>query len=157
MNKALIAVFLLLMTTQVNAQYTPRESMLGLRGGGSFGITYKKFFGKNFAFESVLGNDFLSEEKPGVFVNALFEKHAPLLGDKFSALIGLGPGYHFKRKSLGASGVIGVDWRILRAPINLQVDWMPTYYFSGEKNFSPVNGAVSIRYILNRKKMSENN
>ncbi|MDF2382546.1 hypothetical protein JMG10_13770 [Nostoc ellipsosporum NOK] len=156
MNKLLIIVFCLLVKTDLQAQYTPKESMLGLRGGGSFGITYKKFFGKNFAFESILGNDFLSDEKPGVFVNALFEKHAPLLGDKFSALIGLGPGYHFKRKSVGASGVIGLDWRIMKAPLNLQVDWMPTYYFSGEKNFSPVNGAVSIRYILNSRKVNNN-
>ncbi len=142
----------LLLSQWVLAQYSPRESMLGLRGGGSVGVTYKKFFGENFAFETVAAKDF-PKEFDGMFLSALFEKHAPLAGKRFSALIGGGPTYHFKRKGVGVSGIIGFDWRILNSPINLQVDWSPAYYFTGEDGFTFINAAFSIRYILNRKKV----
>lgn len=138
------------------AQYSPRESMLGLRGGGSVGVTYKKFFGKNFAFEALVAKDF-SKEFDGMFLSALFEKHAPLVGKRFSAFIGAGPAYHFKRKGLGVSSIIGFDWRILNSPINLQFDWSPAYYLTGENGFTSINAAFSIRYILNRKKVYQEN
>jgi hypothetical protein len=37
-------------------------------------------------------------------------------------------------------------------PITMQVDWMPTLYFVNGTYFSGVNGAFTIRYVLNRKK-----
>lgn len=149
----MVALFVCLLVSHWTiAQYSPKESMLGLRGGGAVGISYKKFFGQNFAFEMVGAKDF-SKEFDGLFLSALFEKHAPLAGKRFSAFIGAGPSYHFKRKGAGASGIIGFDWRILNSPINLQVDWSPAYYFTGEDGFTAINTAFTIRYILNRKKV----
>lgn len=152
MKKLYFSILYLLLTHLVIAQYTPKESMLGVRGGGSVGITYKKFFGNNFAFEAIGARDF-SRQYGGLFFSGLFEKHAPLAGKRFSALLGGGPSYHIKRKSAGIAAVIGFDWRILNSPINLQADWSPAYYFKGEDKFSTVNAAISLRYILNRKKV----
>jgi hypothetical protein len=124
--------------------------MLGVRGGGAVGVTYKKFFGSNFAFEAIGARDFPGKDG-GLFFSGLFEKHAPLAGKRFSALLGAGPSYHTERKSAGMAAVIGFDWRILNSPVDLQADWSPAYYFKGEDKFSTVNAAVSLRYILNRK------
>ncbi len=151
MRKVFSLVLLFLCSYFLYGQESSRESMLGIRVGGSAGLTYKKFLNNSFAFEAILAKDF-PKKQDGVFVAGLFEKHAPLLGDKFSALLGLGPSYHFSRQSLGLYGIIGFDWRILHSPLNLQVDWSPTYYFRGSDKFSPVNAAFSIRYIINSKK-----
>lgn len=152
MKRYLFFVICLCLSYTLMAQYHPRESMLGLRVGGAVGATYKKFFGKNFAFEAIGAKDF-SADFNGLFVSALFEKHAPLAGKRFSAFMGGGPAYHFKRKGAGLSGIIGFDWRILNSPLNLQVDWSPAYYITGEDGFTTINAAFSIRYILNRKKV----
>lgn len=152
--KTLFLSIFLITSCACMAQQQYRESMLGIRAGGSAGFTYKKFMGSRFAFETMVAKDF-PKEQDGVFIAALFEKHAPLLGNKFSALAGAGPSYHFTRKSLGVVGMLGFDWRILNAPVNLQVDWSPAYYFNATQQFSPINGALSVRYILNRKNLKQ--
>ena len=147
-----LIVFCIVQHYNSSAQYTPRESAIGIRAGGAAGITYKKFFNSNFAFEIIAANDF-PKDNDGIFISGLFEKHAPLAGRRFSALIGGGPSYHFDRNSFGVSAIIGFDWRILNSPLNLQVDWSPGYYFAGEKGFTTINAAFSVRYILNLKKV----
>ncbi|PZR29968.1 MAG: hypothetical protein DI535_00240 [Citrobacter freundii] len=134
------------------AQYNGGESALGLRLGGAAGITYKKFFNKSFAFEGVFANNFESEHT-GLQLSGTLQKHVPLAGYKFSALIGAGAAYHFKRESLGFTPVIGFDWRILKSPINIQVDWSPALYFGADDKVSLINTAFSLRYVLNRKKV----
>lgn len=145
-------LFLSLLAFQAAAQYNGGESALGLRLGGAAGITYKKFFNKSFAFESVLANNFESDYS-GLQLSATLQKHVPLAGYKFSALIGAGAAYHFKRESMGIMPVIGFDWRVLKSPVNLQVDWSPAIYFSADDKVSLINTAFSVRYVLNRKKI----
>lgn len=152
MRSLILITAFILFHTAMQAQYNGGESALGLRAGGAAGVTYKKFFNKSFAFEGLLAKNF-EKGRDGIMISGLFEKHAPLGGHRFSALIGGGPAYHFERKSAGINGIIGFDWRIFKSPINLQVDWSPAYYFSGDDHFSLINTAFSIRYILNRKKL----
>ena len=116
------------------------------------GLHTKTFLVKNFTFEAIGAGDF-PKQSGGLFFSGLFEKHAPLAGKRFSALLGAGPSYHIGRKSAGIAAVIGFDWRVLNSPIGLQADWSPAYYFKGVDKFSTVNAAVSLRYILNRKKV----
>lgn len=134
------------------AQYNGGESALGLRLGGAAGITYKKFFNKSFAFEGVFANNFESDHT-GLQISGTLQKHVPLAGYKFSALIGAGAAYHFKRESMGLTPVIGFDWRILKSPVNIQVDWSPAIYFGADDKVSLINTAFSLRYVLNRKKI----
>jgi hypothetical protein len=148
----LIGVSLLAVAISGSAQYNGGESALGLRLGGAAGVTYKKFFNKSFAFEGILANNFESEHS-GIQLSGTLQKHVPLAGYKFSALIGAGAAYHFKRESLGFTPVIGFDWRILKSPINIQVDWSPAFYFGANDKVSLINTAFSLRYVLNRKKI----
>lgn len=147
-----VGLFFSFITVNAMAQYNGGESALGVRLGGAAGITYKKFFNKSFAFEGVLANNFESEHS-GLQLSGTLQKHVPLAGYKFSALIGAGAAYHFERESLGLTPVIGFDWRILKSPINIQVDWSPAIYFGSADKVSLINTAFSLRYVLNRKKV----
>ena len=135
-----------------DSEYNGGESALGIRVGGTSGITYKKFFSKKTALEFIGGYNFDNDVK-NVALTALFEKHAPLIGDRFAALFGIGPSYVFSGSHIGASAALGFDMRLGKSPLNFQIDWMPAYYFTNGSHFSPDNGGVSVRYILNRKKL----
>lgn len=154
MKTCYLVVVGLLLQTIATAQYNGKESAFGVRGGGSIGLTYKKFSSGNFAYEAIVAKDFDSPDD-GVYATFLFQNNAPLAGRKFSGIIGAGPSYHFERKSMGVAGMLGFDWRVLSSPINFQVDWMPTYYFSAEDNkFTFINAALSVRYVLNHRKVN---
>lgn len=47
----------------------------------------------------------------------------------------------------GVSGVIGVDYKFKELPINLSLDWQPTFEFSGKAYFEPWGG-LSVRYTF---------
>ena len=85
----------------------------------------------------------------------MFEKLAPLNGNgQLSALIGGGANFNFgeDKTKFGVSGMLGFDWRLKNIPITMQLDWMPTYFFVNDSYFSGVNGAFTIRHVLNRRK-----
>lgn len=152
MKTCCLVIMALLLQVAGIAQYNGKESALGIRAGGATGITYKKFSSGNFAFEALVAKDF-EKENDGFFLSALFQNNVPLAGRRFCALIGGGPTYHFGRQSLGASGIIGFDWRVFNTPVNFQLDWMPSYYFGNNNGFSYINTALSVRYILNERKV----
>ncbi len=151
MKMTCLIVALLLQITAFT-QYNGKETALGIRAGGSAGITFKKFTSGHLAFEGILAKDF-DKNDGGIFATALVQNNAPLAGKRFSAIIGAGPSYHFERKSLGASAIIGFDWRVFTSPINFQLDWIPSAYFNSDDHFTWTNVAVSARYILNHKKV----
>ena len=75
----------------------------------------------------------------------------------------LGPGAHFgvwnnewKNRypsrndgvSIGLDGVIGLDYKISGAPINLSLDWQPSFNFVGYSYFESGWGGFAIRYTF---------
>lgn len=75
----------------------------------------------------------------------------------------LGPGAHIgfwndKWKSryptresgvaVGVDGVIGLDFKINKAPINLSIDWQPSFNIIGYSYFESGWGGFAIRYTL---------
>ncbi|MCX6322696.1 MAG: hypothetical protein NTZ41_00665 [Sphingobacteriales bacterium] len=131
------------------------EWSIGPRLGGSSGLSLKKHGGTS-AFEFIAANSF-DKEVEGFSLTVLFEKLAPLNGNgQLSALFGAGMNLTFADVTqVGVSGVLGFDWRLKTVPITMQVDWMPTLYFVNGTYFSGVNGAFTIRYILNHKKYDD--
>jgi hypothetical protein len=133
------------------------EFSLGGRFGGSSGLTLKKHNGYNtsaFEFIAQFKSFDNNEELDGFSLSALYQKLAPMSGSKqVSAIFGIGPSMNFKDEfDMGVSGMIGFDWRLKAAPITLQVDWMPTWFFIGENEFTFSNVAFSARYVLNSRK-----
>lgn len=70
----------------------------------------------------------------------------------------MGPGVHvgfYDNKygggsSIGVDGVLGLDYKLGGAPINLAVDWQPSFEFGNkaENGFTGNWGGFSIRYAL---------
>lgn len=70
-----------------------------------------------------------------------------------------GPGAHigfYNNKNgggtaIGIDGVLGLDYKIPSAPINLSLDWQPSLEFGSFKNTGFVGnwGGIAIRYTLN--------
>jgi hypothetical protein len=146
----LICCFVL---NQASAQMAGGEVAAGVRLGGSTGATVKFYGGGNRSAIEVLGLWNFDKDVEGFGITALWEKLAPLSGNnRINAIIGGGPAMVFGDEfRFGLTGILGFDWR-LKAPINLQVDWAPTWYFVNGSDFSGTNVAFSVRYVLNRKR-----
>jgi hypothetical protein len=58
-------------------------------------------------------------------------------------------GGEYSKNVLGTFAQFGFDYKFQRSPINLSVDWMPGYQFSGiESGLELSGGAVGLRYIF---------
>lgn len=53
------------------------------------------------------------------------------------------------RTFIGVDGVIGLDYKIRSAPINLSLDWQPSFEFGDGAGFSGNWGGLGIRYVFN--------
>jgi hypothetical protein len=148
-----IAVFFM-STISLTAQATAGgELSIGPRFGGSSGLSLKKHAASNkSAFEFLFQWSF-DDEVEGFGVTALWEKLAPLSGNRLAAMFGAGPATVFGDEfRFGIGGIIGFDWRISKI-INLQMDWQPTWYFVNGSDFSSVNLGFTVRYVLNHRKL----
>lgn len=135
------------------------ELSVGPRFGGTLAASIKRHSNYNkSALELLLQfKDFgtsENDELDGFGATLLWEKLAHLsTSSQLSAMIGGGLATNFNKDfNLGATAVIGFDWRLKMAPITLQLDWMPTYYFVNISTFSATNAAFTARFVLNRKR-----
>lgn len=131
------------------------EFAIGARLGNPIGATIKKYAGSNkSALEFIASWDFQDDGIEGFELGALWQKLAPLSGNgQLSAEFGLGPGIVFGDKTyFGALGILGFDWRLKAAPVTMSVDWMPSWFFVNENQFSFGQIAYSVRFILNHRK-----
>jgi len=121
-------------------------------------ITYKKFIRSNKAIEA-LGYFTLD----GFRATVLYQKYAPIDGvDNLSWYVGYGGhlgiwSEEWKRVNtshnagiaLGVDGILGLDYKIKGAPLNLSVDWQPSFNFVGASYFESGWAGLGIRYTLN--------
>lgn len=52
------------------------------------------------------------------------------------------------RVALGVDGVLGLDFKIKNAPINLSIDWLPSFNVIGYTYFESGWGGFAIRYTI---------
>lgn len=130
---------------------------VGLRGGFTNGFTIKQFIGSNVALEGIIASRWR-----GLEVTGLYEIHNRFVQiDRLNWYIGLGghvglwDGNNVKWGSAGTSytvvgvdGVLGLEYSFLQIPINISIDWKPTFNFYGYKGFWADGGAISLRYIF---------
>jgi hypothetical protein len=130
------------------------EWAIGPRLGGMSGVSLKHYGGYNKSALEFIGGWNFDNEVDGFAITALWEKLAPLSGNgQVSAMFGLGPTFRFGDPfRMGATGILGFDWRLKAVPVNMQVDWAPTYFFVNGSHFSAINVAYTVRYILNNRK-----
>jgi len=155
MKTILVLFFAIFLTvTSVNAQTTGSDykNALGLKFYPT-GVTFKHFLSGKNALEGI--GYFYNE---GMRITGLYEIHG-IINNAGGLKWYVGPGAHlgfYNDKHGGASvlgidGVIGLDYKINSAPINLSVDWQPSIEFgTGYNNgFSGNWGGIAIRYTLN--------
>ena len=49
---------------------------------------------------------------------------------------------------VGVDGVIGLDYKFRGAPINLSLDWQPSFEFGDNRGFVSSWGGLGIRYTF---------
>jgi hypothetical protein len=129
---------------------TTYKNALGVKIWDGAGITFKSFGASKNAVE-LIGYFY----KSGTRITGLYEIH-----NNISSTPGLkwyvGPGAHvgfYNTKFgngtfAGIDGVLGLDLKINKAPINLSIDWQPSYEFGDSRGFVGSWGGVGIRYAF---------
>ena len=145
------------------AQSQNYNSAIGLRLGYPVSISYKQFISEPGAIEAFLG--FRNYSGYGWFnIGATYQHHFPISGvEGLAWYAGGGASVFFwndrdnffrnnsdySATTFGILGVLGLDYKLENAPLNLSVDWMPFIslngYYSG---FQGGYGGLSARYVI---------
>ena len=130
------------------------EIAVGARLGGASGVTLKKYGKSNRSALEFIGGWNFDDQTKGFALTGLMEKLAPLNSNgQLSAQFGFGATMVFGDKFyMGPSADLGFDWRLKKVPVTMSVDWLPTWIIIGTSRMNLLNGAFSVRYIINHKK-----
>jgi len=158
MKKVLLAGIVTMFTLLANAQSMGSNYRTAL--GVKFypgAITIKHFLQPNKAIEGLAY--FYSD---GVRFTRLYEIHGDIAGAEGLKWY-VGPGAHigfwsdaWKKENpdkndgmiLGIDGVVGLDYKIKGAPLNLSLDWQPSFTFVGYNYFEGGWGGLGIRFTF---------
>jgi len=131
---------------------------IGGRFGVANGITYKHFINDGHAIEGIL--NFQGNRNFSIFkLLGLYEIHQPVNLVDVEGLrwyYGFGAGLgSYRYKDVDDSGlawsfdaVIGLDYKIPAAPINLSLDWKPTMELTPESGVRFDGIGLSIRFVF---------
>ena len=159
MKKLIICLFTLFVITYVQAQSksansSSYKSALGVKVWDGGGITFKHFFSGNNAGEFI--GYFWNR---GVRITGLYEIHGNF-ADASGLKWYIGPGAHigfydyYKNNNhidgtiIGIDGVLGLDYKFKGAPINMSLDWQPSFEFGDYLGFVSNWGGLGIRYTF---------
>ena len=155
MRKAVLAVILLLSVAASQAQSKSTNSStyttaLGVKVWDGGGITLKHFFNDRNAGE-LIGYFW----RNGVRFTGLYEIHGDINGAEGLRWY-IGPGAHigFYNSKYGdgsfggIDGVLGLDYKFSGAPINISIDWQPSFEFGDNRGFYGGWGGLGIRYTF---------
>jgi hypothetical protein len=159
MKKVFIAFATLVLCFVLTETFAQRknvggEAAVGVRLGGSSGITFKKYSSNAHSAFEFIGAWSFDDELDGFTITGLWEKLAPLNANgQLSAEFGFGATAIFGDKFyFGPSGIIGFDWRLKKVPVTMSVDWLPTWIIVGTSRFNAINAGFSARYIINHRR-----
>jgi hypothetical protein len=148
----------------ISSQAQDYKSAIGLRLGVPLSVSYKTFINEKAALEFVVG--YRNTTYWNYFsIGAYYQHHMPIQSvDGLSWYVGGGASAHFwsyddvyyantdyGTTTFGISGCIGLDYKFAEIPLNLSVDWIPTFYISSDiyDGFRGGEGALAVRYTLN--------
>jgi hypothetical protein len=112
------------------------------------GVTLKTFMKSNIAFEAI---GYFWER--GTRVTGLFEYHYNLTPSGNLKWY-IGPGAHIGfykpdffngGTAIGIDGVLGLDYKFPGIPVNVSLDWQPSYEFGDYDGFSGNWGGIGLR------------
>jgi hypothetical protein len=126
------------------------KNALGVKVWDGGGISFKHFLTDNNALELI--GYFWSH---GTRITGLYEIHGPISGASGLKWY-IGPGAHvgfYNTKYgdgsfIGIDGVLGLDYKFRGAPINVSLDWQPSFEFGDNRGFVGSWGGLGIRYTF---------
>lgn len=129
---------------------TTYKTALGVKVWDGGGISLKHFTTSTNAFEFI-GYFY----KEGFRLTGLYEIHGPISGAPGLKWY-IGPGAHIgfydkkygDKTYAGLDGVLGLDLKINKAPINLSIDWQPSFEFGNDRGFNGSWGGLGVRYTF---------
>ena len=141
---------------QLHLYATPYKHALGVKMYPS-AISYKQFYRTNKALE-ILGYFTLD----GFRTTAMVEKYMPIDGNEnltwyvgYGAHLGLWSEEWKKNNpnhragiALGVDGILGMDYKIKNAPLEISVDWQPSFNFVGASYFESGWAGIGVRYTF---------
>jgi hypothetical protein len=150
----LIGLILTVVSTSASAQKKAEGFDYSTAVGVKFypgSFTIKHFLNDKKALEGIV-----YFWKKGTRVTGLYEIH-----NNVTTLGGLrwyfGPGVHLGfygdkyyggATYVGIDGVLGLDYKFKNVPLNLAIDWQPSFEFGDGAGFSGSWGGLAIRYVL---------
>ena len=154
----LVVGFSILSITNTVAQNY--KTAVGARIGYPLTLSGKYFINESIALEGNLGLRAFSEYS-WIALSAAGLKHKPLdVIDGLNWYYGAGLSVYFWRfdqittlsssSSLGLQGYVGLDYTFKKTPINITLDWTPTFFINGyTSGLGTRFGGLGIRYTLN--------
>lgn len=126
------------------------KTALGVKLLDGAGITLKHFINERDALEGI--GFFWSQ---GTRITGLYELHYDINGAPGLKWY-VGPGAHLgfyntrygNGSFAGIDGVLGLDYKINNAPINLSLDWQPSFEFGTGRGFTGSWGGLGVRYTF---------
>ncbi len=137
------------------------QSAIGARLGVPFAASYKMFISEPGAIEVFAGFRGYSVGYSWLSINGAYEHHFPISSvENLSWYAGGGAGVQFwtwknnvaldGNTSISVMGILGLDYKFADIPLNLSLDWMPTFFVNGYlSGFGGGFGSLSARYVLN--------
>lgn len=144
------------------AQAQDYKSAVGARLGSPLSLSYKTFLSESSAVEAFIGYRSFGFGYSWINIGAAYQIHNDISGvDGLKWYYGAGASvflYSFRNNfvgdnssstAIGLQGYLGLDYRLPDAPVNVSLDWVPTFFLSGfGSGFGAGYGALSVRYIL---------
>jgi hypothetical protein len=151
----LSAIFIFFSTTTKAQKYnegSDYKTAIGIKFLDGAGISFKHFINDKAAIEGIgfFGGG-------GARITGLYEIHFDI-----ESVDGLkwyvGPGAHVgfykniavlgSSSFIGVDGVLGLDYKVKNAPLNLSLDWQPTFEFGLNRGFIGSWGGFGVRYTF---------
>ena len=154
MKNLIILSVLAISCLHLNAQ--SYNTAAGMRLGTEWGLTVKQRVAKKTTIEAILQSSLQREE---FTVTLLGEQHYPLITRRLNVYAGAGlhKGWHTAtiedpeyKDPFGLSFVTGIEFSLGR--LNLSYDFKPAVNISGGEQGFYSQTAVSMRYIINKRK-----
>jgi hypothetical protein len=155
MRKVFVAAIALLIISTVQAQSkstngSSYKTALGVKVWDGGGISFKQFVNGNNALELI---GYFNNR--GTRITGLYEIHGPITGATGLQWY-IGPGAHIGFYNTkygdgvfaGLDGVLGLDYKFKGAPINMSIDWQPSFEFGDNRGFVTSWGGLGIRYTF---------
>ena len=146
----LAAVIFFAATADAQNKGSEYTTSLGIKFLDGAGITLKHFINEKDALEGI---GFFWNQ--GTRITGLYEIHYDINGAPGLKWY-VGPGAHigFYNSKFGGStwigvdGVLGLDYKIRNAPLNLSLDWQPSFEFGASRGFTGNWGGFAVRYTF---------